>query len=325
MPMPDTDAEQSFATDSGKSARCAVIINRQSGTVSEVWDDAFSDELIRGLQSNGWDPELHLLEGSEISDTVKRLIDERPGAIISGGGDGTTTSMAEMLRGPGIPLGILPFGTLNLAARDLNTPLDPLEAIRSFKPGRTRNIDVLDVNGHACLCVTFLGFYPVLLKRNDEVHTRSWWMKFWKLGMRLTEVYYRSPRLRITLDLDGQSEQHYKTRLLAIVPGRYEEAFNILPKRDELQSGEFHVYTSRHKTRWSAVRMAFSYLKGSPATDPDLDVVTAKNMRVAIHRNRSNLVAIDGEVYRLEVPIEVKLMEEALTVLDPLNADAKEQ
>ena len=128
------------ATRSGIAVerRCALIINRQSGTVSDLWDDTLEQDVLARLKSNGWEPKLFKVTGKEIEPTVKKALDGKFGAIIAGGGDGTTTSIAAMLRETDMPLGILPFGTLNLAARDLGVPLDPKEAVSSLHPGKTR-------------------------------------------------------------------------------------------------------------------------------------------------------------------------------------------
>ncbi len=62
-------------------------------------------------------------------------------AAVAAGGDGTIGAVATHLRGSGLPLGILPFGTANDIARSLSIPLDLAEAARVIAAGNVMQID----------------------------------------------------------------------------------------------------------------------------------------------------------------------------------------
>jgi putative diacylglycerol kinase len=75
---------------------------------------------------------------------VRAAIAERPAVVVAAGGDGTVRAVAGQLAGTDIPLGILPLGTGNLLARNLNLPLSsPLSDLATVAlTGRPRRIDV---------------------------------------------------------------------------------------------------------------------------------------------------------------------------------------
>src|SRR5215218_7585967 len=81
-------------------------------------------------------------------------------AVVAGGGDGTVGSVAGALAGHGMPLGVLPLGTLNHFAYDLGIPFTLDGAIAVIAAGHVASIDVGEVNGHVFVNNSSIGLYP---------------------------------------------------------------------------------------------------------------------------------------------------------------------
>src|SRR6187402_930060 len=63
---------------------------------------------------------IYILPKGFREDDIRNEMDERaPQNVIAVGGDGTVTTLANMLSGKNIPLGILPGGSANGMAREL--------------------------------------------------------------------------------------------------------------------------------------------------------------------------------------------------------------
>ncbi|MBC2608057.1 diacylglycerol/lipid kinase family protein [Pelagicoccus albus] len=297
--------------------KCVVVVNKESGTVCDLWDDHFEAELLERLKANGWEPGLKLVKGEEIEETVVAAKSRKIGGLIAGGGDGTTNSIARLMLGSDIPMGILPFGTLNLAARDLGSPLEPLDAVASLYPGRTREIDALELGDRLCLCMAILGVYPELLNKSEEFHGRNWWRKFTKLGSDFFKAFLSSPKMELSLGMDGTKAERVKSRMLIVVPGHFQDDFGIIPKRESLEGGKCTLLVSKHSSAWSLFRMIGNFLLGRSAQDPDLEVKSAATLSINALRRKKVLLAIDGELAKFKVPLKLDLKKRALLVLDP--------
>ena len=79
-------------------------------------------------------------------------------AVVAAGGDGTVHDAAQGLVGRSTPLGIIPMGTGNVFARELNLPSSPDGLARTLLRGDARAIPVGQVNGRPFLFVVGIGF-----------------------------------------------------------------------------------------------------------------------------------------------------------------------
>jgi diacylglycerol kinase family enzyme len=67
--------------------------------------------------------------GADIQQITKKVLDEGYAVIVAAGGDGTISAVAKELTGTSSTLGIIPLGTRNHFAKDIQIPLNLKEAI----------------------------------------------------------------------------------------------------------------------------------------------------------------------------------------------------
>ena len=74
---------------------------------------------------------------------TKSAIEHGAAVVLAAGGDGTVRAVAEALRDSGVPIALIPSGTGNLLARNLDLPLtDPIASIGAAFTGTDRRIDL---------------------------------------------------------------------------------------------------------------------------------------------------------------------------------------
>src|SRR4051812_10007984 len=105
-----------------QSAPVRVIVNATAG---QGCPEGWAQDVQGKFRAHGLDADVQLLGGGQqILAAVTQALREGAQTIVAAGGDGTVSAVASKLAGTGIPLGVLPMGTLNHFAKDLGLPLE---------------------------------------------------------------------------------------------------------------------------------------------------------------------------------------------------------
>jgi diacylglycerol kinase family enzyme len=115
---------------SAPSRRCAVIYNPTKVS------DQFRLLVTNRLERDGWADTLWLETSADDPGRgmTKEAVAAQVDLVIGAGGDGTVRVVADGLAGSGIPMGLVPAGTANLLARNLDLPLEDA-AVEIALPG----------------------------------------------------------------------------------------------------------------------------------------------------------------------------------------------
>jgi diacylglycerol kinase family enzyme len=235
--------------------------------------------------------------------------------VIAAGGDGTISAVAAIVQGTNTALGVLPIGTLNHFAKDLNIPLTLPEAVANLFNGVEAQVDVGEVNGEIFINNSSLGFYPGVVQVRETLQKSGHgkWPAFVRAFIR---VFRRASPLSVRLtggdDIDDKSTT---TPFVFVGNNRYElEAANA-GKRLSLQEGKLYVYQAPHAGRWKLVGIALRSLFGWRSAS-DLDIVSAQEFWIRTRASRIR-VANDGEVINLSPPLHYRSLPGALRVIVP--------
>jgi diacylglycerol kinase family enzyme len=109
--------------------------------------DKFRALMEESLQREGWGNTLWLETSVEDPGRAmtRQAVEEQVDLVVGAGGDGTIRYVADGLAHTGIPMGLVPAGTGNLLARNLDLPLEEADAIDVALGGEVRLIDLVRI------------------------------------------------------------------------------------------------------------------------------------------------------------------------------------
>ena len=239
--------------------------------------------------------------------------------MIVGGGDGTAATAAGMLAGRDTALGILPLGTANLFAKDLNMPLDLDEAIPALAGGTVRSIDLGEVNGRLFVNNSILGLFPKLaLKREHERH-RNPLIKWIGIAVTAIRSMRRYPKMTVRID-PGSGPMLIKAAAIAVTNNPYADEFGETMSRAVLDTGQLAVYVAMHRGPLGLIRLALRFLFGGWQHDPEMKTIHATSLTVDSRTKRLRM-STDGEVILMDTPLHYCIRPGVLKVLVPSGAE----
>lgn len=129
-----------FGLDHPERQRVAFVANPSKEGVSGIRERAMRACAIRYLPEPMW---FTTTQDDPGTGQAREAIDAGADVVVAVGGDGTVRAVAQALAGTDVAMGILPMGTGNLFARNLDLPInDPTALMRTAIEGADRAVDV---------------------------------------------------------------------------------------------------------------------------------------------------------------------------------------
>ena len=285
--------------------RALLIINDHSRRGRECAPD-----VVAQLEANG----IALVRVTCDKDDLPKEVCAQAGRadmVVVGGGDGTLNAVAAGILECRLPLGVLPMGTANDLARTLGIPPDLDRAIEIIAAGRTKEIDLGEVNGHPYFNVASLGLSVELAK----VLTRDVKRRFGRLGYALAavKVMSRARPFRATI-ASKTGTARVTTLQIAVGNGRYYGSGNAVDADARIDSHHLDLYSLEFREAWKLALMARSFRYGEHGAWKEVRSVQATEFEISTRRPKQ--INADGEIVA-ETPARFRTIPRAVTVFVP--------
>ena len=304
-----------------KPRRVNVLLNANSGTTAGKSRDGLRNSLQTAFRSHDIAANLQFLPSDDLGSSAERalrdVISGEADAIIVGGGDGSIRTVAAIIAGSGVPLGILPLGTLNHFAKDLKIPLAIDEAVGIIAAGETSLVDMGEANGKLFINNSSIGIYPYLVLDRERRRHRQKLPKWLAMGIASLKVLRNLPIRHLSINAK-QWKDVCRSPCVFIGNNEYHLTGPGLGSRERLDGGQLCLYVAKQEGRAALLWLATRSILGLVHQESDLRSVLLTAVEIVSHRKRI-LVAFDGEIETLQSPIKYQIRPGALRVFAKLR------
>lgn len=233
---------------------------------------------------SGWNaPRWHLttVEDSGTGQAEQAAVDGADLVIVCGG-DGTVREVCAELAGTGIPVGIIPAGTGNLLARNLDVPLFIRAAIDVALTGQDRAIDMVEVHGDGIekthfMVMAGMGFDAAIMEGvNEDIKKKVGWLAYVLSGLKSLMF----PPAKVEISVDGGEWTKHRARTIVVGNVGYLQAGMPLLPDATIDDGQLDVVLLYPQRFWSWLPLAFRVITKRPHTDDLINRMTGRTVSI---------------------------------------------
>lgn len=297
-----------------------AVFNRDGGTFKTTDMEAYCARAEEIFRAAGHDISFSVVAGRDVVEQLEAAArEEGIDALIAGGGDGTVSAAAGIAWKAGMPLGVVPAGTMNLFARSLKLPLDIYAVLETLAAGRVQAVDIATVNDRPFVHQFSAGLHARLVRMRNAMNFASRLGKMRASTRAAFGVMLRPSRFEVIFDIDHDGRNEHRV-VSAISVSNNPFGESPLFFADDLTTGKLGVYLADSLKPIGVAKLAFDILRGRLKDNEAVSATSAEVVRLHFPKRRHGaLCVIDGELVRMPRNVEIRLHPGELKVLVPAD------
>jgi diacylglycerol kinase (ATP) len=297
-----------------------LILNPRAGRAGTLLSGGL-DRVRKIFGNQGIETEVARTDTPEAAEALARnSVRVRKDLVIACGGDGTLNAVINGLAGSQVPMALLPAGTANILAKELNLPKNVERAAEAYRGGISRRIALGMVTpsngpspGRYFLSVGGAGPDGAIVDGvNSQVKHHAGMLAFWMEGARQLALY-KFPRFRVTTE----NEELEATMIVVGRTKHYGGPLRITNEAD-LFGNDFQVMVCATRSRLHYMTFVPLACIGQVQLASGVRFVRSKVFRCEPIDYPPALVQVDGEPAG-NLAVEFRVVPDALTLVTPGN------
>jgi len=276
-------------------------------------------ETQQRLETAGWEVESKVvLRKKDLRKLARKAVKDELDMVVAVGGDGAVFQVVNSLAESEVVLGIIPKGTGNLLAGNLEIPKPIDKAVGVLLEGKPRTIDLgrvtLDGADKDFAVACGIGFDAVVMDATEPVQKRRWGKLAYVASAVREGRKVREVRHEITID--GNT---IKTAAAQVFIANFGRIGSIVEPRRRViaDDGKFDVFVVKAGGPVEGLLAGWSALRQRQLGETsDRRVLRARATEVTVKSTPPQLVETDGTVIG-KTPISARIRPAALRVMAP--------
>ena len=231
-----------------------------------------------------------------------------PERIIVAGGDGTIKMVAEAVEDFDVIIGILPAGSANGLAVDLNLPTRIDENLKIAFMNRFIEMDMICINGKKSIHLSDLGLNANLVKNYEQSDVRGFWGYALQAFTTLTES--EEPFVA-TIDANNETVKHI-ARMIVIANSQKYGTGVIINPNGAMNDGKFELVILKNLD----LLLIGKIITGNMPIDSD-DVVIISTDKASIKTDYPVNFQIDGEYCGAQTDLDIYILHKQMKIAVP--------
>jgi len=292
-----------------KPQKILFVINPISGDLDKNY---LRENIKRFAEERHFIFETHYTKGQDDEQLITESINKfAPDKVVSIGGDGTCNLVSKILINKQIVMGIIPMGSANGLAKELEIPQTLPEALEIIVADKTKVIDTVMINDvHLSIHLADIGINAQIIKRfeRDQIRGFSGYAKHF-----IQELLAAKP-LKFKVTLDGRKIVE-KAHMVVIANATKYGTGAIINPRGNISDGQFEIIFIRPYSYWHLLQMIIPFFTRKIH---ELDYIKSfSGKKATIHNYGQKELQIDGELIGRFKEINVEINPQALEILIP--------
>ncbi|MCP9200071.1 YegS/Rv2252/BmrU family lipid kinase [Gramella sp. GC03-9] len=283
-----------------------LIVNPISGDIDK---QRIINKVKEEVQRRNADFHLYRTTGENDIEKIRKFLDVHEiGRVLVAGGDGTINLVAETIRKYDLPMGIIPAGSANGLALNLELPDELNQQVKIAMGDNFINYDILSLNDTICLHMSDLGINAELIKNYENSNFRG---KLGYLIQSIPTLIKSGYPFEFEIQSKGEDREAQAALLGIANANKYGTGANVNPigRPDD---GLFEILIFKRISLGEVLKT----LRNETNLDPEfLEIIQTKSAKVICKKPVS--FQIDGEYIGEETEIKISILPEKLKIAVP--------
>ncbi len=282
------------------------VVNPVSGgNNKKVWEDAIHTHFANTPQNY----QMITLTGFDDHLLIRNYLDSfKPQKVIAVGGDGTINLIVSQIVGTNIALGILPAGSANGLATELNLPFSIEEAMEVILGNHTKKIDLIQFNNKEhCVHLSDVGLNALVIKDYTLKKMRGKWGYL----KSIYHVLQQRKLIKTSIQLNGQTLNR-NTYMVVFANARSYGSGALINPLGDLCDGKFEVVVVKELSIWELLKMLLTH---APFDSNKIEIFQTDE--VTVTTEKKVFFQIDGEFLGRVNTLHAAIKPAAILVLLP--------